>query len=117
METLLAATADKLKLTEVRRHIFLCLGDECCPPAEGQATWDYLKRRLTELGLAPGAVYRTKAGCLRVCTEGPIAVVYPEGTWYCRVTPERCERIIQEHLMGGVPVAEATFATAPLRAT
>ena len=85
------------------RHLFLCLGPDCAPMIEGQATWDYLKRRCSELNLP---VMRTKAGCLRICTGGPWLLVYPEGIWYGQVTPERCERILQEHVLKGKPVAE-----------
>jgi len=97
-----------------KRHVFLCTGPKCCAEEVGLSLWETLKERLADLGLANASVFRTKAGCLRICQEGPILLVYPEGTWYRQVDATKLERIIQEHLVDGRPVEEYAFAHNPL---
>lgn len=137
MKDRLDAIADALGIGRLQRHLFLCADatvPKCAPAEAGRETWAFTKARLKELGLssAPpawrgdpaaevvrtpgeGTVLRTKVDCLRICEQGPIAVVYPDGTWYRGVTPEVMDRIITEHVIGGRPVVEHMFAVDDLQ--
>ena len=97
----------------ISHHLLLCATPAkalCCPdPAVGAASWDTLKRLVREWGLEDpsrpeGIVLRTKADCLRICAEGPVLLIWPEGIVYGGVTAERIERIVHEHVIGGHPI-------------
>ena len=90
-----------------RHHIFLCLnardnGEACCAQHDAQAAFDHCKARVKQAGLAgPGGVRVNKAGCLDRCAGGPVAVVYPEGTWYTYVDRHDIDEIVEQHLKQG----------------
>lgn len=130
----LVACATTLGIPQIQRHIFICADQtvpKCCDKSDSLVAWDYLKKRLKELKLdVPTAnlqekdashhsicVFRTKANCLRICQQGPILVIYPDGVWYHSTTPEVIEQIIQSHLMQNQIVEKYAFLVHPLPLT
>ncbi len=112
----LQARVRKLSLDRIKRHLFLCAEASkplCCDRELSSIAWEYLKRRIAELNLE-ACVFRTKANCLRVCEQGPILLVYPEGIWYRHAVPEVLERVLQEHVLGGCVVEDYAFARSAL---
>lgn len=107
----IAVAFEKIAMAGACRHVFLCVGPDCCATEAGLASWEVLKARLKEMNIP---ALRTKAACFRICRGGPWMVIYPEGIWYGSVTPERCERIVREHLAGGQPVTAWVARTHPL---
>ena len=114
----LRETASQLKIGHYSRHVFLCIGESCCSKEQGELAWkalkDQLKDRDLSLSTGPNACYRTKAGCLRVCTGGPILVVYPDGNWYGGMTADRIPEFIERQIVRGEPIEEWIFAKNPI---
>jgi (2Fe-2S) ferredoxin len=112
----LATACKKVGIGAISRHVFLCQGPKCCEEKVGEKSWDALKKALKDAGMQSGdpVCQRTRVGCLRICMEGPILLVYPEGTWYKEMTPDRIERFVREHLIEGRPIEEWIFARNPL---
>ena len=103
MNTAMDKGFEKAGLATARKHLFVCIGPDCCSSSEGEALWAAIKRRVKESSVP---VMRTKAACFRICVGGPWLLIYPDGTWYGGVTPERFERILQQHIIGGIPIDE-----------
>jgi (2Fe-2S) ferredoxin len=97
------------------RHVILCTGSSC-GGKKGKKAWKALDRAARALAAAGGpCVLRSETDCLQLCRQGPLAVVYPEGTWYHSVGPRTAERIVLEHGAEGREVEGRVFARNPLR--
>ncbi|CAD5374636.1 Ferredoxin, 2Fe-2S [Rubrivivax sp. A210] len=99
-----------------QHHIFFCLnqrsgGEACCADHGAQAAFDHCKSRVKAAGLnGPGGVRVNKAGCLDRCAGGPVAVVYPEATWYTFVDNSDIDEIVELHLKQGKVVERLLLA-------
>lgn len=106
----------------ISHHLLLCATPakgKCCDPVDGSASWDALKRLVRDLDLenparAQGIVLRSKVDCLRVCEQGPVLLIWPDGIWYGGVTPERMDIILREHVLEGRPCRQWMLKRTPL---
>jgi (2Fe-2S) ferredoxin len=110
--------AKKLRLGTLRAHVLVCGAEKCAAKAEQKRAVKSLRKQLKERGLAKskGGVMCTEVGCLQICGGGPIAVVWPDGTWYRDATAENLERILEKHILGGKVVKELRIAGPKLAA-
>ncbi|NBV59089.1 MAG: (2Fe-2S) ferredoxin domain-containing protein [Synechococcaceae bacterium WB4_2_0811] len=98
----------------VQHHLFLCATPTkalCHQGPVGAQCWEQLKKSIKAAGLEDparkeGVVLRTKADCLRLCSDGPVLLIWPSGHVYGSLLPERIDRIVQQHLIAGEPITE-----------
>lgn len=103
---------DKPNIAPYKHHAIMCVGKAC---GENMPLLKYIKKRMAEEGLAEGeaAVRVNRAGCLGVCEQGPIMVVYPEGAWYANMNEAKVDEIIEQHLKSGKPSESLAFHVQP----
>src|SRR5208282_5620073 len=96
-----------------RIHLFVCTqqkpeGVTSCPASGSLAVLGALDREIQARGLnhrdLNNDVQLTTCGCMGLCDEGPVMVVYPAGVWYRRVQPSDVSEIVDTHLGDGKPV-------------
>lgn len=81
-----------------KKHVFVCTQGKTCPEEGSQEVLDKLRKEMKERNLHD-SIRINKAGCFDQCDSGPMIVVYPEGTWYCKVKPSDCKEIVEKHLI------------------
>jgi len=98
----------KPTIDSYKRHALMCTGKSC---GENMPLLKALKAKVAAAGLSDGddAVRVNRAGCLGVCSQGPIMVVHPEGVWYHDLDEDKLDRIVNEHFKEGESVKELAF--------
>jgi (2Fe-2S) ferredoxin/predicted O-methyltransferase YrrM len=91
-----------------RIHLFVCTqqkpeGVPSCSANGSHAILDALDSEIQTRGLCSD-VQLTACGCMGLCDEGPVMVVYPGGIWYRRVQSSDISEIVDQHLCDGKPV-------------
>ena len=105
----------KPTMKNYKRHVLVCVGSKCCEEGEGQILYDQLKIKLKQTGLDTGElrVIRSRVGCLGTCRSGPLLCVQPDGVWYYGIDAGKLDRIIEQHLIAGIPVEEWVYHHGP----
>lgn len=95
-----------------KRHVMVCVGPRCVASGAWE-TLDKLRTEVADLGMNTGEhrVLVTRSGCLGPCNMAPLALVYPEGSWYAVPNDDVVYAIVHEHLVAGVPAGR--FLTRP----
>ena len=100
-----------------RHHVFVCTqqkpeGVTCCPASGSMSILGALHGELGKLGMSDD-VQVTSCGCLGLCDEGPVMIVYPDGTWYRKLTPADVPEIVSSHLRDGEVVPRLQWNDPP----
>lgn len=106
----------KPSLKSYDRYVLVCVGDRCADDGRGQALYDELKAKLKQLASDNPNVKlkRSRVTCFGVCKAGPLLSVQPDGIWYYDIDSQKLDRIINEHLIGGRPIADWVFHQGPV---